>query len=105
VKHRSTHGSVTRLRLARLPGEDDEPAAVLLQPLDVELLALLRLGASAVVDDDAETLGLLLGDAGELDLGKGETTALCKQRISSDSPFPFHLQSDLAAPRTRMLYR
>jgi hypothetical protein len=31
-----------------------------------------------VVDNDAETLGLLLGDAGELDLGKGETTALCK---------------------------
>ena len=71
-----THLSVTGLGHTLLLGEHDEPGAVLLQAVDVELLALLRLGAAALVNDNAEALGLLLGDASKLELGDGETAAL-----------------------------
>jgi hypothetical protein len=37
-----------------------------------------------VIDDDAQTLGLLLSDAGQLELRKGETAALY-----SDGQLPF----------------
>lgn len=39
-------------------------------------MALLRLGTTAGVDNDTETLGLLLGDTGELEFGDGEAAAL-----------------------------
>lgn len=67
---------VARLGLAVDTGEDDKTLAVGGQALDVELLALLRLGAAAVVDNDAKALGLLPGDASKLELGKGESAAL-----------------------------
>lgn len=76
---RCTHGRVTSLGLASLPGEDDQPRLVLLEPLDVELLALLRLGPSSGVDGDTEGQSLLPPDTGELELRGGETTALCEE--------------------------
>lgn len=68
---------VAGLGLALDAGEDDKARAVGLEALDVERLALLRLGAAAVVDGNAEAEGLLLADAGELELRDGEATALC----------------------------
>lgn len=73
----ATYLSVTRLGHTLLLGEDNKTRAVLLQAVDVDLLALLGLGAATLVNDNAETLGLLLGDTGELELGSGEATALC----------------------------
>lgn len=69
-----TYGRVALLGLASLLGEDDQPAPVLLEPLDVDLLALLRPSVPPVVDDDTQTLGLLPGDTGLLQLGEGETS-------------------------------
>lgn len=74
---------VARLGLALDTGEDDEARAVSLETLNVELLALLRLGAAAVVNGNAEAKGLLLADASELELGKGEATALWSISIVS----------------------
>ena len=69
-----TYRRVTLLGLASLLGEDDQPAPVLLEPLNVDLLALLGPSVPPVVDDDTQTLGLLPGDAGLLQLGEGETS-------------------------------
>lgn len=67
-------GSVTSLGLAELAGEDDQAGLVVLQSLNVELLALLGPGLPAVVDDDADAEGLLLADTSLLDLRDGEST-------------------------------
>ena len=70
-----TYGRVTLLGLAGLLGEDDQPAPVFLEPLDVDLLALLGPSVPPVVNDDTQTLGLLPGDTGLLQLGEGEPSA------------------------------
>lgn len=67
-------GRVTLLGLAGLLGEDDQPAPVLLESLDVDLFPLLRPAVPPVVDDDTETLGLLSGNTSLLQLRKGEST-------------------------------
>jgi len=69
------HRGVALLGLAGLLREDDQSAPVLLEPLDVDLLALLGPSVPPVVDDDTQTLGLLLGDTSLLQLGKSETSA------------------------------
>lgn len=73
----ATHSGVAALGLAGLLGEDDQSALVLLQSVDVDLLSLLGLGSSSGVDGDADALGLLLSDTGELELRQGESSALC----------------------------
>jgi hypothetical protein len=67
---------VTGLGLTLDAGEDDEAGLVGLEALDVDGLALLGLGAAAVVNNNAKTLGLLAGNASELELRKGEAAAL-----------------------------
>lgn len=83
--------SIASLGLAGLAGEDNEAGAVVLQTVDVDGLRLLRLVAAAVVNRDTETLGLLPADAGELELGKSEATALW-----SGSAMPHILRIHLA---------
>jgi hypothetical protein len=70
----TTYRSVTLLGLASLLGEDDQPAPVLLEPLDVDLLAFLGPSVPPVVNDDTQALGLLPRDTGLLQLGESETS-------------------------------
>lgn len=67
--------SVTLLDLASLLREDDEAGLVCLEPLLVQLEALLTPVAPAVVDGDTDREGLLAPDAGSLELIEGEATA------------------------------
>jgi hypothetical protein len=71
-----THGSVTRLGLASLLGEDNQSGLVLLQSVDVELLSLLRLGSSSSINGDTDALGLLPSDTSKLELLNGESSSL-----------------------------
>jgi hypothetical protein len=71
-----TYGRVALLGLASLAGEDDKAGLVLLQPLNIDLLALLAQVRPPVVDDNSNALGLLPADTGLLQLGEGESTAL-----------------------------
>jgi hypothetical protein len=71
-----TYSSVTRLGLASLLGEDDQSGLVLLQSVDVELLALLGLGSSSGVDSDTDRQSLLPSDTSELELLDGESSSL-----------------------------
>lgn len=66
-------------------GEDHETAVVGLDALGVELERLLRLVAAAVVDGDADGLGLLLAQARSLDLLGGEALALTAASGVSDA--------------------
>ena len=56
-------------------GDDHEARLVGLDALNVDLEALLRLVAAAVVNGDTDRAGVLLAEAGLLDLLNGETTA------------------------------
>lgn len=56
-------------------GQDDETGLVSLDALNVELEALLGLVAATVVDGDTDGAGVLLAEAGSLDLLDGEATA------------------------------
>jgi hypothetical protein len=76
VQKVDTHGSVTRLGLASLLGEDDQSGLVLLQSVDVELLSLLRLGSSSSINGDTDALGLLPSDTSKLELLNGESSSL-----------------------------
>lgn len=80
-----THRRVALLGLAGLLGEHDQPVLVLLQAGDVDLLALLGPGLAAVVDDDAETLGLLPLDASLLDLRKRKAAAEADLGVVAES--------------------
>ena len=95
----STHGSISLLGLAGLSGEDDQSRSVLVQSVNVELLSLLALASSSVVNGDTESLGLLLWDTSELELGKGESSALWMLAKI------FTIEKSINPPLTRMLYR
>ena len=78
ARYGSTYRGVALLGLLRVAGEDNQALLVRLQPLNVEVLALDRQVPPAVVDDDANTARLLAADAGLLELGKREATALAQ---------------------------
>jgi hypothetical protein len=78
-----TYSSVTRLGLASLLGEDDQSGLVLLQSVDVELLALLGLGSSSGVHSDTDRQSLLPSDTSKLELLDGESSSLWSSVMSS----------------------
>jgi len=79
-----TYGRVSLLDLAGLLGEDNQSALVLLQPSDIDLFALLGSSLPPVVDDDTQTLCLLSGNTGLLDLGQGESSTETDLGVVSD---------------------
>jgi hypothetical protein len=79
-----THGRVSLLGLTGLLGEDDQSAPILLQPSDIDLLALLTSCLPPVINDDTQTLGFLSGDTGLLDFGQGESSTEPDLGVVSD---------------------
>lgn len=71
-----THSGVSLLGGTGFSGEDDQSRSVLVQSLNVERLSLFALAPSSVVDNNSKSLGLLLSDTSELELGKGESSSL-----------------------------
>jgi hypothetical protein len=81
---RGAHGRVSLLGLAGLLGEDDQSALVLLQTSNIDLFTLLASRLAPVINDDSQTLGLLSGDTGLLDLGQGESSTETDLGVVSD---------------------
>ena len=65
-------------------GDHHETCLVSLDALDVELEALLRLVAATVVHGDADRTGVLLAQAGSLDLLNGEATTRADLGVVSE---------------------
>lgn len=84
-QRKQAHRRVTLLGLASLAGEDDQLGLVGQQPLHVNFFALLAQIPPPVVDDDADTPRLLAPDAGLLELGEREATALADLAVVADS--------------------
>jgi hypothetical protein len=76
---------IALLGLASLAREDNKLGLVSRQPLDVERLALLAEVPPAVVDNDANATRLLPADAGLLQFGQGEATALADLAVVTRS--------------------
>lgn len=72
------------LGLLGVAGEDDETSLVRLQTLNIERLALLAQVSPPVVNNNADTTGLLLADASLLELSKSEASSLAKLPVVAD---------------------
>ena len=83
VTDRRTHSRVALLGLLRVTGEDNEASLVRLETLDVECLALLAQVPPPMVNNNANTAGLLAADTSLLELGQSEPTALANLPVVS----------------------
>jgi hypothetical protein len=78
------YGGVSLLGLACLAGEDDQLGLIGLQPLDVKSFALLAQVPPPVIDDDANTTGLLPTNACLLQFSQSESTSLPELSVIAD---------------------
>lgn len=83
-KTRKTYGRVALLGLTSLAGEDDETGLVGVQPLNIELLALLAKVSSPVVNNDTNSASLLPSNSSLLELSEGEAATFPEFTVVAD---------------------
>jgi hypothetical protein len=82
--NRYTHCRIALLGLASFAGEDDQAGLVCLQPLHVDLLALLAQIPPPVINHNSNTSGLLPSNTSLLELRKSKSTAFTNFAVVAD---------------------